>query len=110
MWGIIIMDKLKFAQSLGKRIIETQHDYFEADNSEDLAHITNIKRIIAAISGYLDSDGLTKDWISAMAEDLRQLSKKKFVESCISNKDEELVRAESEAWFDYIYENEEYPR
>jgi hypothetical protein len=108
------MDRLKFARGLGKMIIEAQHDYFKAGNSQDLEHITNIKRIIAAISGYLDSDGLTKDWISAMAEDLRQLSKKIFVESCISNKyedeDYEVVRAESETWFDYIYENEEYPR
>ena len=30
MWGIGIMDKLKFAKGIGKEIIEAQHDYFEA--------------------------------------------------------------------------------
>jgi len=108
------MDKIKFAEGIGKRIIETQHDYFEAGNSDDLAHISDIKRIIVAISDYLDSDGLPGAEINAMAKDLRQLSKRLFLKSCLSNKEEdgneEVVKSESEIWFDYIYENGEYPR
>ena len=108
------MDKLKFAEGLGKKIMEAQHDYFRAEKSDDLEHITNIKRIIVAISDYLKSDGLPGDGINTIAENLRQLSKRLFLESCISNRhedeDEDEIRAESEIYFDYIYKHEKYPR
>ncbi|MCK4728315.1 MAG: hypothetical protein KAT27_05285 [Desulfobacterales bacterium] len=51
------MDKLSFAEALGKKIITSQQNSFEAGNDlEDISHITNIKRIILAISDYLKSD------------------------------------------------------
>ena len=108
------MDKLKFAECLGKKIIEAQHDYYRVEKSDDLKHITNIKRIIVAISDYLKSDGLQDEGTDAIAENLRQLSKRLFLESCISNRhedeNEDEVRAESEIYFDYIYKYEKYPR
>jgi hypothetical protein len=107
------MDKLEFAEGLGKKIIENQHSYFTTEGSEDLEHIPNLKRIIMAISEYLESDGLPKDGIIAVADNLIHLSKSLFIDSCLTNKDEEEgdleVREESESWFDYIYEHEEYP-
>ena len=108
------MDKLEFAEGLGKKIIEKQHDYLTAGSGEDLEHIPNLKRIIMAISEYLESDGLPKDGIIAVTNNLINLSKDLFIDSCLTNKDEEdeeqEVREESESWFDYIYEHEEYPK
>ena len=49
------MEKLEFTKRLGEKIIKSQHDYFETDESEDLEHITNLKRIIMAIAEYLKS-------------------------------------------------------
>ena len=40
------MEKLEFARALGEKIIKNQHDYFETARSEDLVHITNLKRIV----------------------------------------------------------------
>jgi hypothetical protein len=48
------MDKIEFAQGLGERTIKSQHDSFVSDG-EDLSHITNLKRIIVAISEHLRS-------------------------------------------------------
>jgi hypothetical protein len=106
------MDKLSFAEGLGKKIITSQQDSFEAGNDlEDIGHITNIKRIIVAISEYLKSEDMPEDGINAMADSLKQLGKGLFVTGCVSNRDEDEddVREDSEIWFDYIYKHEEYP-
>ena len=107
------MEKLKFAEGLGKKIIERQHDFFSTGDGEDLEHITNIKRIIAAISEYLKYEGLSENGINDLADQLIQLARSEYIEMCISNKfegeDDGVVTEESEIWFDYIYENEEYP-
>ena len=107
------MDKLAFAEGLGKKIIKNQNDFFKDDKSDDLAHVTNIKRIIVAISAHLKSEDVPADGINAVAESLKKLSKDLFLTSCLLNKDEDEdeddVREDSEIWFDYIYEHEEYP-
>ena len=108
------MDKLAFAKGLGEKIIKSQQNSFEAGNDlGDLGHITNMKRIIVAISEYLKSEDVPEDGISAMGDSLKQLGKGLFVAECISVKDEDEdeddVREDSEIWFDYIYEHEEYP-
>jgi len=108
------MDKLSFAEGLGKKIIKSQQDSFEAGSEfDDLSHITNMKRIIVAISEYLKSEDVPEDGINAMADSLKQLGKGLFVTGCVSSKDEDEdegdVREDSEIWFDYIYEHEEYP-
>lgn len=83
------MDKLKFAEGLGKKIIEKQHDFFEANESEDIDQIGTFKYTIMAISEYLESDGLSKDGIIAVADNLRHLSKDLFIDTCLTNKEEE---------------------
>jgi hypothetical protein len=107
------MNELTFAEGLGEKIIRSQHDYFAAGHSEDLDHITTLKRIIIAISEYLKSEGLPEDGINDLTDNLRQLCKDLFIDSCLANRDEDEneqeVREESEIWFDYIYEHEEYP-
>jgi len=110
------MDKLSFAEGLGKKIIKSQQDSFEAGSEfDDLSHITNMKRIIVAISEYLKSEDVPEDGINAMADSLKQLGKGLFVAGCVSNRDEDEdededdVREDSEICFDYIYEHEEYP-
>ena len=50
------MEKLEFAKALGEKIIKSQHEYFVTTKSEDLDHITNLKRIIVAIAEYLESE------------------------------------------------------
>jgi 3-dehydroquinate dehydratase len=100
------MEKLEFAKALGEKIIISQHDYFATSKSEDLEHITNLKRIIVATAEYLKS---ATDY-----KDIRQFSKTLYLNECIKNKDdnedEGKIREESETWFDYIFENEKYPR
>ena len=108
------MDRLSFAEGVGKKIVTSQQNSFEAGSElDDLSHITNMKRVIVAISDYLKSEDVPEDGINAMADSLKQLGKGLFVTGCISNKDEDEdegeVREDSESWFDYIYEYEEYP-
>ncbi len=52
------MDKIEFSKGLGEAIIKRQHGYFVDVSEEDLSLITNLKRIIVAISDYLEVDGL----------------------------------------------------
>ena len=108
------MEKLEFAKALGEKIIKSQHDYFETNDSEDLGHITNLKRIIVAIAEYLKSEINSEEEVDDLVEHLRQFSKTLYLSECIKNKDEDEneaeIREESEIWFDYIFENEEYPR
>ncbi|MFC1814510.1 hypothetical protein ACFL0M_00925 [Thermodesulfobacteriota bacterium] len=108
------MEKVSFATEMGKKIIESQHKYFATGNSEDILHITNIKRIIMAISEYLRSLDVPEDEISSVAEKLRELTKGLFLDSCMANikegEDPKEREDDSITWFDYIYENEEYPR
>ena len=108
------MEKLEFAKALGEKIIKSQHDYFETNDSEDLGHITNLKRIIVAIAEYLKSEIDSEEEVDDLVEHLRQFSKTLYLSECIKNKDEDEneaeIREESEIWFDYIFENEEYPR
>jgi 3-dehydroquinate dehydratase len=108
------MEKLEFAKALGEKIIISQHDYFATSKSEDLEHITNLKRIIVATAEYLKSATDYKDKVNDLVEHLRQFSKTLYLNECIKNKDdnedEGKIREESETWFDYIFENEKYPR
>jgi hypothetical protein len=108
------MNKLEFAEGLTKKIIKNQHQFFDTEESEDLEHITNIKRIIVSVSGYLNTEGVPEDKISDLVENLREVAKQLYLDSCFKNRDEDedkdLVTRESEVWFDYIYENEKYPR
>jgi len=108
------MEKLEFAKALGEKIIKSQHDCFETNDSEDLGHITNLKRIIVAIAEYLKSEIDSEEEVDDLVEHLRQFSKTLYLSECIKNKDEDEneaeIREESEIWFDYIFENEEYPR
>jgi len=108
------MEKLEFAKALGEKIIKSQHDYFETNDSEDLYYITNLKRIIVAIAEYLKSEIDSEEEVDDLVEHLRQFSKTLYLSECIKNKDEDEneaeIREESEIWFDYIFENEEYPR
>jgi hypothetical protein len=107
------MDKLEFAEGLGRKIIKDQHQFFDSEECEDLEHITTIKRIIVSISDFLSTEGVPEDKISDLAENWRVLARHLYIDSCIKNRDEDedkdVVTEESEVWFDYIYENEEYP-
>ena len=108
------MDKFEIAEELGKKIIQRQQDFFAEGNSEDLNHITNQKRIITSIAEYLESDNLPAHQIKQIDVQLRQTVKELFINTCISNKDDDedeaTAKESSEIWFDYIYENEKYPR
>ena len=105
------MDKLEFAEGLGKKIIKDQSIFFETEDNGDLEHITNIKRIIVSISNYLSSEGISEDQTNNLADNLRELARQAYLDSCIENRneDKDVVKEESEVWFEYIYENEEYP-
>jgi anionic cell wall polymer biosynthesis LytR-Cps2A-Psr (LCP) family protein len=108
------MEKLEFARALGEKIIKSQHDYFETAKSEDLDHITNLKRIIEAIAEYLKSEIVSEEEVDDLVEHFRRFSKTLYINNCINNKEEDenegQIREESEIWFDYIFENEKYPR
>ena len=108
------MEKLGFAKALGEKIIKSQHDYFETNESEDLDHITNLKRIIEAIAEYLKSEIVSEEEVDDLVEHFRRFSKTLYINNCIKIKDEDEseveIRKESEIWFDYIFENEKYPR
>ena len=108
------MEKLEIAKALGEKIIESQHDYFQTAKSEDLDHITNLKRIIVAIAEYLKSEIVSEAKTDELVEHFRRFSKTVYTNNCIKNKNEDenegQIRKESEIWFDYIFENEEYPR
>jgi hypothetical protein len=108
------MEKIELVRALGEKIIKSQHDYFETDETDDLDHITNLKRIIVAIAEYLKFDAVSEDEINDLVEHFRQFGKTLYISDCIKNKDEDEseveIREESEIWFDYIFENEEYPK
>jgi hypothetical protein len=106
------MEKSEFAKALGEKIIKSEHDHFATAKGEDLDHITNLKRIIVAIAEFLKSEIVSVDNVDDLVEHLRQFSKTLFISNCIKNKDEDegKIREESGVWFDYIFENEEYPR
>ena len=105
------MDKLEFAEGLGKKIIKDQSIFFETEDNGDLEHITNIKRIIVSISDYLSSEGISEDQTNNLADNLRELARQAYLDCCTENRneDKDVVKEESEVWFEYIYENEEYP-
>jgi hypothetical protein len=107
------MDKTEFAEGLGKKIIKDQHHFYDIEKSEDLKHITKIKRIIISISEYLTTEGVVEGEVDDLTENLRQLARQLYIDSCIMDRNEEnrdMVIEESEIWFDYTYENERYPR
>ena len=108
------MEKLEIAKALGEKVIESQHDYFQTAKSEDLDHITNLKRIIVAIAEYLKSEIVAEPKKDELVEHLRRFSKTLYINNCIKIKNEDenegQIGKESEIWFDYIFENEEYPR
>ena len=108
------MEKLEIARTLGEKIIVSQHDYFRTTTSEDLDHITNLKRIIVAIAEYLKSEIVSEAKTDELVEHFRRFSKTLYINNCIKNKNEDenegQIKKESERWFDYIFEKEKYPR
>ena len=109
------MDTFTVAEGVGKMIIKSQIDFFEAEKSDDLAHILTLKRIITAIAFYLKLEGVTQDRISRLTEYYKQVTRVKYVNNSLDDKyrDKESyreARKEAEIFFDYIYEHEKYPR
>ena len=108
------MEKIELVRALGEKIIKSQHDYFETDETDDLDHITNLKRIIVAIAEYLKSEIVSEEEVDDLVNHFRQFSKTLYINNCIKIKDEDEseveIREEAEIWFDYIFENEKYPR
>jgi hypothetical protein len=107
------MDRTGFSQDLGKKLVMSQHEFYEAMKGHDLDHISNLKRIILTISAHLKSDGVSEDEADRIAENLKGFSRTLFMNGCVEYRDdevEELVKEESEMWFDYVWENERYPR
>ena len=107
------MDELIFAEGLGEAIISKQHQFYVEDRSDDLEYISNIKRIITSMSEYLESEGLPRDGISKVVDNLIQISRDQYLEENLANRideGEKEVREESTIFFDYVYEHEEYPR
>ena len=108
------MEKLEIARTLGEKIIKDQHDYFAVAKIDDLDHITNLKRIIVAFAEYLKSEIVSEAKTDELVEHFRRFSKTLYINNCIKNKNEDenerQIRKESEIWFDYIFENEKYPR
>ena len=83
------MEKLEFARALGEKIIKSQHDYFETARSEDLDHITNIKRIVVAIAEYLKYDIVYEEEVDVLVYHFMQFSKTLYINNCIKIKDED---------------------
>ena len=108
------MDKVKLSVDLGKKILQTQHEFYVDSHGEDLDHITNIKRIIVTISEFLKSESVSESKINSAVKHLKELAKSLYIDEAISQRskaeDENDIRKESIIWFDYIYEHEEYPR
>jgi hypothetical protein len=58
---------------------------------------------------------LPKNGITDVVYNLMELGKELFIDSCVKNRDEDedededFIREDSNNWFGYIYENEEYP-
>ena len=71
-------------------------------------------RTIVAIAEYLKSEIVSEDKKDDLVEYFRRFSKTLYISNCIKNKEEDenegQIREESEIWFDYIFENEKYPR
>jgi len=68
------MEQLEFAKALGENIILSQHDYFVTAKSEDLEHITNLRRIIVAIAEYLKSEIVSMDKFDDVLLELDKLN------------------------------------
>ncbi len=117
------MDKLLFAEKIGKSIIMKHHNYFisEEGGSDDLQHITEIKRTITGIIDHLKSENMQEKEISKISKILIDFSRNLFVNRCIEvamedydneedddNGDEQTSKDHIE-WFNRIYEDEEYP-
>jgi len=118
------MDKLLFAEKIGKSIIIMHHSYFisEEGESDDLQHITEIKRTITEIIDHLKSENMREKEISKISGTLIDFSRDLFVNRCIEvamedydNEEEdddngyEQTREDHIEWFNRIYEDEEYP-
>ena len=108
------MDKVKLSEDLGKKILQTQHEFYVDSQGEDLDYITNIKRIVGAISEFLKSEGAPEGKINSTVKHIKDMARSFQIDEAISQKDEaedeKDIRKESTIWFDYIYENDEYPR
>ncbi len=67
-----------------------------------------------AIAEYLKSEIVSEPKTDELVEHLRHFSRTLYINNCIkyNNEDENegQIRKESEIWFDYIFENEKYPR
>jgi hypothetical protein len=88
------MENLEFAKALGEKIVKSQHEYFVTTKSEDLYHITNLKRIIVAIAEYLKSEIVSEDKTDDLVEHFRRFSKTLYISNCIKNKDEDEKKSE----------------
>ena len=86
--------EFEFAKTIGEKILKSQQYYFETAKSEDLDHITNLKRIIVAIAEYLKSEIVSEDKTDDLVEHFRRFSKTLYISNCIKNKDEDKKKSE----------------
>jgi len=116
------MDKLLFAEKIGKSIILKHHNYFISEESEqdDLQHITEIKRTITGIIDHLKSENMREKEILKISGTLIDFSRDLFVNRCIEvgmeyydneedDNGDKQTREDHIEWFNRSYEDEEYP-
>ena len=105
--------KRKEIDEVATSIITRLHERFDVKGIDDLDFIPMIK---SAIQGAIDSaeeNDLSESEINRLTNDLVIYAKSLYIHSCLVNNevdsgDHEFI-AESEEWFEHIYEHEKYP-
>ena len=110
------MKEIKIAEGIGKEIIKNLHDYYEEITMDDAEYIPLIKRVIKAINNHIVLYDISKSESETLKEILLIYARDLYVEICQTNaKDDNenisstQIKEESEEFFDYVYEHEEYP-
>ncbi|MDM8546270.1 hypothetical protein [Candidatus Venteria ishoeyi] len=110
------MKQDNIAEGIGKEIIKSLNDYNEKMGLDDAEYIPLIKRVIEAITIFLDKSNQSNEESNAINTALFNYSKELYIDLCqkhaIEDNEEitiDNVQEESGEYFSYIYENEEHP-
>lgn len=94
-------------------IITRLHERFDVKGIDDVDFIPMIKSVIKGSTDSAEEYELPESEINKLSNDLFVYAKGLYIHGCLINNecdpdDHEFI-AESEEWFEYIYEHEKYP-
>lgn len=106
------MDRLQFAEDIGKSIIRQLYKHFEKNSLDDLEYLPMVKATISGIADELINAGYTKSQVNVVGKALKEYCKVLYVQLWLNQAEEDgkdIGKVTAEKTFDHEWKYGRHP-